>query len=885
MSRRKVEPVQQNMGPVLCDPQTLIKDLNPQQSEAVKYYGQALLIGAGAGSGKTRVLTRRIAWLLAHGIWASQILAITFTNKAAAEMRERLAALVGPEAERMWISTFHSACVRILRRDGDQIGLKSGFSIYDTADSERLIKLIGADLNIDLKRYTPRMILGKISDYKNSLISWKDQLKTYAADYRPGQRGYQLGRFDNVEELFAVVYSEYQYRLAQANAVDFDDLIMRTVELFRTCPQASDYYRHKFRYIFVDEYQDTNHAQYVLVRELSGIDSGEQADPHATGAGRVGPSWVTVVGDSDQSIYAFRGADIRNIQDFEEDFPNAKTIMLEQNYRSTQTILDAANAVIAKNENRKPKKLWTALGKGDPIIGYAADNAQQEAGYIASEITRLHTEEGIAYSDMAIMYRANAQSRSLEEAMINANLPYQLVGGTKFYERREVKDAIAYLQAIVNPADDVNMRRILNVPKRGLGARAEGLVAMYADRHGTTFFDGIEHLDQIEGMTGRTAKPLGAFRDLMHELVDFAKAHDAKPSEVVAEVLSRSGLLEELQRSEDPQDASRVDNLSQLQSVAAEFEQNTPDATLAGFLETTALVADSDQLPGENEDSGKVTMMTLHTAKGLEYPVVFLTGMEQGTFPHSRAMEDTSELSEERRLAYVGITRAKRRLYVTRAAVRAQWGQANEMMPSQFLDEIPEDLIDWKRKEAGMERMRGGWQSGFDDDDEFGGWGDDDFGTSSFGGSGYGSRGGSYGGTTSYGSRSSYGGSSYGSSSSRGGSSYGSGRAAYGSSSRSSYGSSSYGSGKFAKAGKVTPRHTKPKALDKPRTTPASALSKDNNLNIEDFHIGDKITHDQYGLGTIVDTQDKGRNSVITVDFGTDGIKRLMLRVAPIEKL
>lgn len=885
MSRRKVEPVQQNMGPVLCDPQTLIKDLNPQQSEAVKYYGQALLIGAGAGSGKTRVLTRRIAWLLAHGIWASQILAITFTNKAAAEMRERLAALVGPEAERMWISTFHSACVRILRRDGDQIGLKSGFSIYDTADSERLIKLIGADLNIDLKRYTPRMILGKISDYKNSLISWKDQLKTYAADYRPGQRGYQLGRFDNVEELFAVVYSEYQYRLAQANAVDFDDLIMRTVELFRTCPQASDYYRHKFRYIFVDEYQDTNHAQYVLVRELSGIDSGEQADPHATGAGRVGPSWVTVVGDSDQSIYAFRGADIRNIQDFEEDFPNAKTIMLEQNYRSTQTILDAANAVIAKNENRKPKKLWTALGKGDPIIGYAADNAQQEAGYIASEITRLHTEEGIAYSDMAIMYRANAQSRSLEEAMINANLPYQLVGGTKFYERREVKDAIAYLQAIVNPADDVNMRRILNVPKRGLGARAKGLVAMYADRHGTTFFDGIEHLDQIEGMTGRTAKPLGAFRDLMHELVDFAKAHDAKPSEVVAEVLSRSGLLEELQRSEDPQDVSRVDNLSQLQSVAAEFEQNTPDATLAGFLETTALVADSDQLPGENEDSGKVTMMTLHTAKGLEYPVVFLTGMEQGTFPHSRAMEDTSELSEERRLAYVGITRAKRRLYVTRAAVRAQWGQANEMMPSQFLDEIPEDLIDWKRKEAGMERMRGGWQSGFDDDDEFGGWGDDDFGTSSFGGSGYGSRGGSYGGTTSYGSRSSYGGSSYGSSSSRGGSSYGSGRAAYGSSSRSSYGSSSYGSGKSAKAGKVTTRHTKPKALDKPRTTPASALSKDNNLNIEDFHIGDKITHDQYGLGTIVDTQDKGRNSVITVDFGTDGIKRLMLRVAPIEKL
>ena len=744
------------MGPVMCDPRSLIEGLNPQQEEAVKYYGQALLIGAGAGSGKTRVLTRRIAWLLAHGFWASSILAITFTNKAAAEMRERLVTLVGPEAEHMWISTFHSACVRILRRDGKEIGLKSGFSIYDTADSERLVKLIAADLNIDTKRYTPRMLLGKISDCKNALVSWKDQLKKANCDYIPGQRGYQVSAGD-VDELVAVVYAEYQHRLALANAVDFDDLIMRTVELLQTCPQVSEYYRHRFRYIFVDEYQDTNHAQYVLVRELSGIDSDEQPDPQARGAGRVGPSWITVVGDSDQSIYAFRGADIRNIQDFEQDFPNAKTIMLEQNYRSTQTILDAANAVIAKNENRKPKKLWTALGQGDKIVGYAADNAQQEAGWIANEIARIHTEEDVAYRDIAIMYRANAQSRSLEEAMINANLPYQLVGGTKFYERREVKDAIAYLQAIVNPADNVNVRRILNVPKRGLGARAEGLVAGYADAHDLTFFESIEHMDQIEGMTGRTTKPLGAFRDLMHELADFAKEHDSKPSEVVAEVLDKSGLLEELQRSEDPQDASRVDNLSQLQSVAAEFEQNTPDATLAGFLETTALVADSDQLPGEGEDSGKVTMMTLHTAKGLEYPYVFLTGMEQGTFPHQRAMEDTSELSEERRLAYVGITRAKRRLYVTRAAVRAQWGQANDMMPSQFLDEIPDELIDWKRREAGVERMRASWG----DDDEFGGWDDDDdFGSTSFGESMYGS--------------STYGSSSYGSGSRGSHSTYGS---------------------------------------------------------------------------------------------------------------
>ena len=902
------------MGPSLCDPQSLIKDLNPQQMEAVKYYGQALLIGAGAGSGKTRVLTRRIAWLLAHGFWASSILAITFTNKAAAEMRERLAALVGPEAEHMWISTFHSACVRILRRDGKEIGLTSGFSIYDTADCERLVKLISGDLNIDTKRYTPRMLLGKISDCKNSLTSWQDQLKSVNCDYKPGQRGYQVSAGD-VDELVAVVYAEYQHRLAMANAVDFDDLIMRTVELFQSCPQVSEYYRHKFRYIFVDEYQDTNHAQYVLVRELSGIDSGEEPDQHMRGAGRVGPSWITVVGDSDQSIYAFRGADIRNIQDFEQDFPNAKTIMLEQNYRSTQTILDAANAVIARNENRKPKKLWTALGEGDKIVGYAADNAQQEAGWIANEIAQIHEEEGVAYRDIAIMYRANAQSRSLEEAMINANLPYQLVGGTKFYERREIKDALAYLQAIVNPADNVNVRRILNVPKRGLGVRAEGLIASYADAHDTTFFGAIEHMEQIEGMSARTSKPLGVFRDMMHGLADFAKEHDTKPSEVVAEVLSKSGILEELQRSEDPQDASRVDNLSQLQSVAAEFEQNTPDATLAGFLETTALVADSDQLPGENEDSGKVTMMTLHTAKGLEYPYVFLTGMEQGTFPHQRAMEDTSELAEERRLAYVGITRAKRRLYVTRAAVRAQWGQANDMMPSQFLDEIPDELIDWKRREAGVERMRASWRN---DDDEFGGWDDDDdFGSVTFGGSSYGktSYGGSPYGSSTYGSRSSYGSSSYGSSSygssSYGSSSYGSGRAQYGGSSTrgassshgsssrrsyagsgssSSYGSSysSYGSGKSSgKSGKVTTRRVKPKTkpVDLTKSSQASQTDNRSGLSISDVHVGDRITHDHFGMGTVIEIQDKGANSVITVDFGNGEVKRLLLRMAPIEML
>ena len=879
----------------------LIGDLNPQQAEAVQYRGQALLIGAGAGSGKTRVLTRRIAWILTQfGAWPSQILAITFTNKAAAEMRERLTGLIGPVAQRMWVSTFHSACVRILRRDGEQIGLKSGFSIYDTADCERLVKLIGADLNIDLKRYTPRSILARISDYKNNLQGWREQLNTYAADYKPGQKGYQLGRFGNVEELYAVVYAEYQHRLAMANAVDFDDLIVRTVELLRGCPMVAEYYRHKFRYILVDEYQDTNHAQYVLVRELAGVDAGERPQPDAVAAGRQGPAWITVVGDSDQSIYAFRGADIRNIQDFEQDFPNAKTIMLEQNYRSTQTILDAANAVIAHNEGRKPKKLWTALGKGEPIVGYAADNAQQEAAWIASEIARLHAEHGIAYSDMAVMYRANAQSRSLEEALINAGLPYQLIGGTRFYERREIKDAIAYLQAIVNPADDVNMRRILNVPKRGLGPRAESLVTMYADTHATTFFDGVLHVDEL-GAPTRTATQLKAFRDLMTALREFADAHNSKPSEIVAEVLSKSGLLEELQRSEDPQDASRVENLSQLQSVAAEYEQKTPDATLAGFLETTALVADSDQLPMDGEDSGSVTLMTLHTAKGLEYPVVFLTGLEQGTFPHSRSLEDTSELAEERRLAYVGITRAQRRLYVTRAAVRAQWGQAAEMMPSQFLDEIPDQLIDWKRREAGMERMRGGWSAGGFGDDEFGGWDDDDFGGVSFGGAGstygsgssYGSRGGSsqgYGSTygSSYGSRSGYGsGRSYGSSGSSG-SSYGSrssrsgSRPSHGSSgSRATYGSGSSGSGR---SGKVTTRRIAPSAASKSKPNTGSATGG-NGLSISDFQIGDRITHDKFGLGTVVDLQDKGPKSVITVDFGSDGVKRLMLAVAPIEKL
>lgn len=865
------------------NPQSLLEGLNPQQSKAVQYEGPALLIGAGAGSGKTRVLTRRIAWILANRkAWPSQILAITFTNKAAAEMRERLARLIGNSANSMWVSTFHSACVKILRAHGDSIGLKSGFSIYDSSDCERLVKIIASELNIDIKKFTPKLLLSKISDFKNNLVTWQENLKNYAPDYKPGASVSGASSFNaagNADALYAAVYAEYQNRLSVSNAVDFDDLIMLTVKLLRQNPQVSAYYKRKFRYILVDEYQDTNHAQYVLIRELAGVDDAG-VDDYSTDStvSSVSPdstqlpqSSITVVGDSDQSIYAFRGADIRNIQDFEQDFPSATTIMLEQNYRSTQTILDAANAVISNNANRKPKKLWTSLGKGSPIVGYVADNAQGEASWVAQEIARLRGEDGVNYSDIAIMYRANSQSRSLEDALIKSGLPYQLVGGTKFYERREVKDALAYLQSIANPDDDVNMRRILNVPKRGLGARAESQITSYAKENSISFWSALSQIDKIAeqiGISSRTFNALKSFRDLMTSLIDFMKANDSKPSKVVENVLNESGLLQDLRESKDPQDEFRVDNLSQLQSVAAEYEQNTPDANVAGFLETTALVADSDQLPDQGEDTGKVTLMTLHTAKGLEYPVVFLTGMEQGTFPHSRCVDNQKELCEERRLAYVGITRAKKILYVTWAAERSQWGKSAEMIQSQFLDEIPADLISWKRKEADV--MRAGLRgAGSDFDRDFdsdfgsdGGWDDDSYTT--YGGSSY---------------RKSHYGKSY---------------------SSKSYGSNSYGKSYGSKSGKVTTRIARKSSASYQHQSftsnlqsSASSLSykkqglqeKDNHLNINDFHEGDKISHDTYGLGTVLKTQDKGRNSIITVDFGSDGVKRLMLRVAPIEKL
>lgn len=853
--------VAENLEVIARSADELVGDLNPQQAEAVAYQGPALLIAAGAGSGKTRVLTRRIAWILSQfHAWPSQILAITFTNKAAAEMRTRLASLIGPVADRMWVSTFHSACVRILRRDGKSIGLASGFSIYDQMDCERLVKLIATSLNIDIKRYTPRSILARISDFKNNLETWQDQLAQYAPDFKPGIVGQQTGRITSVEELYAKVYAEYQHRLAAANAVDFDDLIVRTVELLRTDPLVAQYYRRKFRYLLVDEYQDTNYAQYVLIRELAGLDAAApeaapfQSDDGFASEGAPLPqttpdahAWVTVVGDSDQSIYAFRGADIRNIMEFEKDFPDAKTILLEQNYRSTQTVLDAANAVISLNPGRKPKKLWTALGSGTPIVGYAADNAQAEAAYIATEISRLHVEEGIAYSDVAVMYRANAQSRSLEEALVNAHIPYQIVGGTRFYERREIKDALAYLRVMVNSSDDVNMRRILNVPKRGLGSKAEEAAVTYAQSHQVSFWEAVSHVGEL-GLATRSAHQMAGFRDLILGLQK-AAAGATKPSEIVRLMLSQSGLVSELEASTDPQDQTRLENLAQLESVAAEYEQNTPDANLEGFLETTALVADSDQLPDADQDSGQVTLMTLHTAKGLEFPVVFLTGMEQGTFPHSRSLNDEKELGEERRLAYVGITRARKRLYLTRAAVRTQWGRSEELMPSQFLDEIPQDLIDWKRKETGIERMRSRGSFG---DDDFSGFADgDDFSGRAFG------SGGSYG-SGSHGSSGSYG--------------------SYGSGASGSYRSKA---DKYKTTSKI---HTS--SVKVTRTSAASkATAGGSKLTVADFAVGDKITHDQYGLGTVTGVQDKGPNSVLEVNFGSDGVKRLMIRVAPIEKL
>ncbi|MBA3489289.1 MAG: DNA helicase PcrA [Longispora sp.] len=650
------------------DTPSLLEGLNDQQRAAVEHIGAPLLIVAGAGSGKTRVLTHRIAYLLANrGVNPGEILAITFTNKAAGELKERVASLVGGRARFMWVSTFHSACVRILRAEHEHAGLKSAFSIYDADDSRRLIALVSRQLDVDSKKYSPRSLSVQISNLKNELIDPED-FATRAQG--PAQR------------ILADVYALYQRRLHEAHALDFDDLIMTTVHLLQAFPHIADHYRRKFRHVLVDEYQDTNHAQYELVRALVG-DSGE----------------LCVVGDADQSIYAFRGATIRNILEFERDYPQAKTILLEQNYRSTQTILSAANAVISRNSDRKAKRLWSDAGDGEQIVGYVADTEHDEATWVAREVDRLVDADEARPADIALFYRTNAQSRVFEEVFIRIGLPYKVVGGVRFYERREIRDALAYLRAIANPDDVVNSRRILNTPKRGIGDRAEACVEALAIRERISFGAALERAAEAPGIATRALNAINGFTTLMAGLR--AMAETSPPEEILEAVLTRSTYLEELENSEDHQDAGRVENLQELVSVAREYTERAlsqdEEPTLAGFLEQVSLVADADQIPSDDpEDAGVVTLMTLHTAKGLEFPVVFLTGLEDGVFPHLRSLGDAKELEEERRLAYVGITRARQRLYLSRAMTRSAWGQPQYNPASRFVEELPPELVRWE---------------------------------------------------------------------------------------------------------------------------------------------------------------------------------------------
>ncbi|EPZ63896.1 ATP-dependent DNA helicase II uvrD1 [Mycobacterium tuberculosis '98-R604 INH-RIF-EM'] len=647
-------------GPSPAD--QLLDGLNPQQRQAVVHEGSPLLIVAGAGSGKTAVLTRRIAYLMAaRGVGVGQILAITFTNKAAAEMRERVVGLVGEKARYMWVSTFHSTCVRILRNQAALIeGLNSNFSIYDADDSRRLLQMVGRDLGLDIKRYSPRLLANAISNLKNELIDPHQALAGLTEDS------------DDLARAVASVYDEYQRRLRAANALDFDDLIGETVAVLQAFPQIAQYYRRRFRHVLVDEYQDTNHAQYVLVRELVGRDSNDG----------IPPGELCVVGDADQSIYAFRGATIRNIEDFERDYPDTRTILLEQNYRSTQNILSAANSVIARNAGRREKRLWTDAGAGELIVGYVADNEHDEARFVAEEIDALAEGSEITYNDVAVFYRTNNSSRSLEEVLIRAGIPYKVVGGVRFYERKEIRDIVAYLRVLDNPGDAVSLRRILNTPRRGIGDRAEACVAVYAENTGVGFGDALVAAAQgkVPMLNTRAEKAIAGFVEMFDEL---RGRLDDDLGELVEAVLERTGYRRELEASTDPQELARLDNLNELVSVAHEFstdrenaaalgpdDEDVPDTgVLADFLERVSLVADADEIP--EHGAGVVTLMTLHTAKGLEFPVVFVTGWEDGMFPHMRALDNPTELSEERRLAYVGITRARQRLYVSRAIVRS----------------------------------------------------------------------------------------------------------------------------------------------------------------------------------------------------------------------
>jgi DNA helicase II / ATP-dependent DNA helicase PcrA len=784
------------------DPDSLLVGLNQQQREAVTHAGSPLLVVAGAGSGKTRVLTHRIAYLLAaHGVHPGQIMAITFTNKAAAEMKQRVTDLVGRRANAMWVSTFHSMCVRVLRREARTLGLSANFSIYDSDDSRRLVTMVARDLELDPKRYPARTIAAHLSNLKNELLTPED------AALRAG---------NDLERKVAQIYVAYQRRLAESQALDFDDLIMRTVELLREFPAVAEHYRRRFRHVLVDEYQDTNHAQYVLVRELVGTaqDGDGGGDP---------PGELCVVGDADQSIYAFRGATIRNIEEFEHDYPQARTILLEQNYRSTQTILSAANAVIRCNPRRRDKRLWSAAGDGEPIVGYVGDNEHDEAAFVASEIDRLVDDGEATFNDIAVFYRTNNQSRVFEEVFIRLGLPYRVVGGVRFYERREVRDALAYLRVLDNPDDTVSLRRILNVPKRGIGDRAEAVVATHAEQERISFSAALRQAAEgtIALLNTRSQRAIGGFVELFDELRDVAAKSDV--AEVLDTVLERTGYRGELEASDDPQDAGRLENLTELLTVAREFteahstttapaagaqhpdpsaeavlteaEPTAPDSqeqalgvpaddSLSAFLERVSLVADADSLPESGD--GVVTLMTLHTAKGLEFPVVFCTGWEDGIFPHMRTLGEPDELAEERRLAYVGITRSRRRLYLSRALTRSAWGQPTANPASRFLAEIPEDLLRWRRVEP--ERSQPAVRGGFD-----------------------------------------------------------------------RTGSDSAQAGLAARGMRSTPMRGW-------QDTVAIKLA-----------VGDRVNHDKYGLGTVIASEGEGPRATATIDFGSAGTIRLML--------
>ncbi|MGZ8741448.1 MAG: DNA helicase PcrA [Nocardioides sp.] len=781
-------------GPVKDE---LLEGLNEPQRQAVTHAGAPLLVVAGAGSGKTRVLTRRIAWLIAErNAHPGSILAITFTNKAAAEMRERVEDLVGRRARIMWVSTFHSACVRILRKEIDKFGYKSSFSIYDAADSKRLMTLVARDLDLDVKRYQPRAILNWVSNQKNELIDHEDAAKNAK---------------NHLEETYAEAYAMYQRRLRDANALDFDDLIMTTVHLFQAFPEVRESYRRRFRHVLVDEYQDTNHAQYALVHQLCGASFEDGEDGQNPDA--VAPSELMVVGDADQSIYAFRGANIRNILQFEQDVPDASTILLEQNYRSTQTILTAANSVISRNKGRKAKNLWSDAGDGDQIVGYVADDEHDEARFVSEEIDKLTDQKQAKPGDVAVFYRTNAQSRVFEEVFIRVGMPYKVVGGVRFYERREVRDALAYLRMLANPADEISLRRILNTPKRGIGDRAEACVEALAQRERLTFWEALRRAEEAPGIATRSLTCIRGFVEMVEELQSMVDAGE-RADVILEQVLTRSGYLAELEASDDPQDETRVENLAELVAVAREFadeplsgpsvdpaDPNPPAPGLGDFLERVALVADSDQIPdqpeGEDgEDAGVVTLMTLHTAKGLEFPVVFLTGLEDGVFPHMRSLGDQPELEEERRLAYVGLTRAQQRLYVSRAVVRSAWGAPSHNPASRFLDELPVDLVDWRRTEAAQTSWNRPVLPGLP----------------------------------------------------------------------------------TRNAGAPTRRFGT-------ASVRADADAKAQKREVPSLAPGDRVLHDTFGMGTVVSVDGVADKAVASIDFGSQGVKRLLLRYAPVDKL